>query len=422
MERKVYAHKEERKDGKSFFKKTKPFGENKKFKRKDDFKHKDGISYGKKEAPRLKSFSNHAVRRIENNKVCIIAAFHSPTFSGRVGSELLRSCKETELKVSASDRNTYLTQNSFTYGEDIENILTLPEFEENKIWVAAINDIPEKIYGKNNYIVTTFNAVNPDSKQLIKLKQAKRVWVPSEKHVNACIKAGINKLNLKVFDIPVVESFNKMAVRPAELAKKKDVFRFLVCGSPTYKNGIEDVLKAYITEFKPKEKVELVIKLTHFPNLKKNLSFEIAELKKRLGALNDMFAKVTIVSHTLSDEGFAGLIASADAYVTAEKVSDSTLGIKEAMACNVAVIASKWLTDATKVNSEGIYPVEYEDEVIEPGKLFDSSSKQKVRKINYEKLAEVMRKAFNEKKRCETTWNTNCLKLATEIKEAIKSR
>lgn len=421
MERKFYTPRE-RKEGKSFFKKAKPFGEKKEFKRKDDFKPKGDFTYGKKEFSKFKKSDKPTIRRVDNDKICVVAAFHSPTFSGRVGSELLRALKESGLKVSASDRSTYLTQNGFSYGSDIETILELPEYEETKVWVADINDIPEKIYGGKNFIVTTFNAANAELKQLSKLKQAKHVWVPSEKHISACIKAGINKLNLSVFQIPIVKAFNKMAVRPAELAKKSGVFRFIVSGSPTYKNGIEDVLKAYITEFNPGEKVELVIKLTHYPNLKKRLSFEIGEMKKRFGALNDMFAKVTIVSHTLRDEEYAGLIASADAYVTAEKVSNSSLGIKEAMACNLAVVAPKWLVDNVKASGEGVYSVEYVDSCLEVGKLYADSPKQSVKQVDCDKLAKVMRKAFDDKKHCKMSDNSDCSKLAFEIGAAIKRR
>ncbi|MGI6446057.1 MAG: hypothetical protein ACOX2I_10195, partial [Candidatus Ozemobacteraceae bacterium] len=60
-------------------------------------------------------------------RLCFVAAFTSPTFSGRVASELLLATRALELPVSASDRKTYLHTKDFYYAPYIPKVLERPD-------------------------------------------------------------------------------------------------------------------------------------------------------------------------------------------------------------------------------------------------------------------------------------------------------
>ncbi len=286
-------------------------------------------------------------KSIKPANVCIIANFRSPTFTGRVGTSILDSAKKQNLLFAASERRSY---------------------------------------------------ANTDLTQLRRLQRAGLVIVPSEKHAQACKKAGINAQRIKIAPIPVnTEIFNPRAVCPEEYLNKKDYFRIITSGNPLNRKGLEDVLKAYIKEFKPTEKVELIIKLTHLPKIKKDFAYEVLDFRKKLGALNSMFAKVTVIDNTLSDADYAGLLASADIYVAGNLAFNSAINVREATACGLHIIGADYLNSISNLPMNTIIPVKTNVIEMPKGELYADSPIIKVHQLDSQGLSYAMRKAFNAK-------------------------
>lgn len=327
-------------------------------------------------------------------RVCMVGAFHSPTFSGRVASELLVASRGVELAVAASERVSYLHQKEFSISAFVDKVLARPESGRYRLWIMPVFALPPSIDQGEFWTVTEFDAINPDVKALKRLKNLDVVWVTSEEHAKACIKAGIKKEVVRVFSMPVNQrTFHPRVPCPTRYAPEKNVFRFIVSGSPLKRKGIEDVLHAYIKEFKPHEKVELVIKLTHLPKIKKDFDYEITDLRKKLGALNRTFAKVTIIAETLADIEYAGLLASADAYVAAGLSFNSAVSVREAMSCALPVIGPDYLANIAGLTEQSGFLLSTNELQLAPGELYASSPACKVRQLNAEKLAAAMREA-----------------------------
>lgn len=329
-------------------------------------------------------------------RLCFVAAFTSPTFSGRVASELLLATRALELPVSASDRKTYLHTKDFYYAPYITKVLERPDSGRFRLWVSLLNDLPEKIEKGKMLVVTAFDPFSYDKKRVVALKNAVKVWVPSEAHLKACLKEGLAAEKIEVFPVPVnTRKFHPRVVCPDNLKPQEGVFRFILSASPINRKGIEEVLYAYIKEFKPSEKVELLIKLTHYPNLKKNLAFEIQDLKKKTGALNKMFAKVRIITEIMPDKEYAGLLASSDAYIYAGKTLSSSITVKEAMACALPVITHQNAAEVFGLQNEYAYIVPAETKMAKPETIYSQSTEMAVLEIDKQELAKAMRSAFN---------------------------
>ena len=339
-----------------------------------------------------------ANKSIKPANVCVIANFRSPTFTGRVGTSILDSAKKQNLLFAASERRSYAWQKEFILPELVSKTLEQPDVSKSRCYVSNLYSFVQEHAGPQDSWIACFDPMNPDLAQLKRLHRAGLVVVPSEKHAQACRKAGIKAQNIKIAPIPVnLEIFNPRAVCPEQYLNKKDYFRIITSGNPLNRKGLEDVLKAYIKEFKPTEKVELIIKLTHLPKIKKDFAYEVLDFRKKLGALNSMFAKVTVIDNTLSDEDYAGLLASADVYAAGNLAFNSAINVREATACGLHIIGADYLSSISNLPMNIIIPVKTNEIEMPKGELYADSPAIKVRQLDSQGLSYAMRKAFNAK-------------------------
>ncbi len=337
-------------------------------------------------------------KSIKPANVCIIANFRSPTFTGRVGTSILDSAKKQNLLFAASERRSYAWQKEFILPESVNQTLEQPDVSKSRCYVSTLYSFVQEHAGPQDSWIASFDPMNTDLTQLRRLQRAGLVIVPSEKHAQACKKAGINAQRIKIAPIPVnTEIFNPRAVCPEEYLNKKDYFRIITSGNPLNRKGLEDVLKAYIKEFKPTEKVELIIKLTHLPKIKKDFAYEVLDFRKKLGALNSMFAKVTVIDNTLSDADYAGLLASADIYVAGNLAFNSAINVREATACGLHIIGADYLNSISNLPMNTIIPVKTNVIEMPKGELYADSPIIKVHQLDSQGLSYAMRKAFNAK-------------------------
>lgn len=338
------------------------------------------------------------VRNIKPADVCVIANFHSPTFSGRVGTSILAAGKEQHLSFAASERRSYSWQQNFELPESVKKTLEQPDASKSRCYVSPLYNFGQEHVGPADTWVAGFDAINPDMGQLRRLQRAGLVLVPSQKHADVCKQAGIKPQNIKIAPLPVDKKiFNANAECPAEFINKKGYFRIITSGNPLNRKGLEDVLVAYIKEFKPTDRIELIIKLTHLPKVKKDFAYEILDFRKKLGALNSMFAKVTIIDRTLTDKEYAGLLASCDVFAAANVSFNSAINVREAVACGLTVIGADYLPQIANLPMNSVIPVKTVEFDMPKGELYAESPVCKVRKLDAQGLGYAMRKAFNAK-------------------------
>ncbi len=338
------------------------------------------------------------IKAIKPADVCVISNFHSPTFSGTVGTALLAAGKNQGLSFAASDRRSYAYQEGFKLPDVVVKAIEQPDVSKSRCYVAPLCNFGQEHVGPSDSWIAGFDAMNPDIAQLRRLQRAGLVVVPSDKHAQACKKAGIKPQNIKIVPIPVDQKiFNAQAEAPAEYMNKKGAFRIITTGSPLNRKGLEDVLVAYIKEFKPAEKVELIIKLTHLPKIKKDFAYEVLDFRKKLGALNSMFAKVTIIDHTMTDMEYAGLLASADLFVAGNVAFYSAVNVREAVACGLHVVGADYLPQVANLPMNCVIPVKTNEVDMPKGELYAESPVCKVRRLDAQALSYAMRRAFNSK-------------------------
>ena len=337
-------------------------------------------------------------KSIKPANVCIIANFRSPTFTGRVGTAILEAAKGQNLMFAGSERRSYAWQKEFILPESVSKTLEQPDVSKSRCYVSPLNGFSQEHAGPQDSWIASFDPMNPDFAQLKRLHRAGLVVVPSEKHAQACKKAGIKAQNIKIAPIPVnTDIFNAKAVCPSEYENKKDYFRIITSGNPLNRKGLEDVLAAYIKEFRPTEKVELIIKLTHLPKVKKDYAYEILDFRKKLGALNSMFAKVTVIDNTMSDSDYAGLLCSADVFVAGNVAFNSAINVREAVACGLHIIGADYLNSISNLPMNTIIPVKTTVYEMPKGELYADSPAIKVNKLDLQGLSYAMRRAFNAK-------------------------
>ena len=170
------------------------------------------------------------------------------------------------------------------------------------------------------------------------------VWVPSSHNEEVFKKSGITKPIIKIphtfreEDI-VVQSNN--SVFPE---KKDDEFTFYSIFQWTERKHPTGLLRSYLTEFKPDEKVCLVIK-TYFINPENPI--EKDQLKKSIGTLKERlyieaFPKMLLISSLLSREQVLSLHQLCDCYVSTHRCEGFGIPLVEAMMAGKPVIATDY--------------------------------------------------------------------------------
>ncbi|NLM17755.1 MAG: glycosyltransferase family 4 protein [Candidatus Riflebacteria bacterium] len=376
------------------------------------------------------SLANEDERRL-SKRLCLIGTFRSPTFSGRILNSLLKVFKKMELELAASERFLYGYQPKFELSRFAKKLLKRPESGFYRLWAAPLEDLPPGVDKGAFWAFPGFDTSFADLTAIKKLRKADFVFLTSDAQAQICVQNGIKPSKIHVFhNLPVDRKiFKNNLPQPAGYEKEKGVFRFIISAHPLKRKGVELVLESYLKEFKNTEKVELVIKLPRMPRAKKDLRFEIEDFAQKIGALNRMFAKVTVINEVLSDEEYGRLLSSADAYIAGNIKFNSGINAFEAAACGLPVIAPSNITDFVPFEEGDFLSVETEKFKFEPGELYINSPKSYGKAMNKEALQAAMRKAFAESTQVrkiglKAQRNLKKLKPATwgEMAEIIASR
>ncbi len=330
-------------------------------------------------------------------RLCFIADFKAPQAYGRIFSELMSASRNCEVPFSCSMNPGYLHQKDFPLTSIVSKVVRRPDTGRIRIHGMSAFALPDSIEKGYYWAFTGFDAINSKREPLKKLKQVDKVFVPSTLHMEACVKAGVDSEKVQVFVPPVnTRSFHPRLQCPEKFKKGKN-YRFIVVGGPLRKKGIDLILKAFIEEFKAEEKVELVLKLTHMPKVKKSFKYEIADLKKRVGALNEMFPKVMIIDETIDERELAGLMASGNAYVTANRAYNWALSVREAMACALPIVGPDVLKDLLGITDEQGYFFSTKKAKVGESEIYPGSKPGDVHEPNMEEFKLAMRTAFTNR-------------------------
>ncbi len=255
--------------------------------------------------------------------------------------------------------------------------------------------LPESVERGDYWAITGFDPILATQTEWQNLKKPRLLFLPSDRHLEACVSHGIGKERMFRFPLGIDHGVFRPGGGPSTLVPDKKEFRFLFLGNPLFRKGLDLVLKAFITEFKPQENVRLVVKLTHLPKMKKHLPYEIPDLVRRLGGLNRMFPEVTVISQLLPEKDYARLVASCDVLVNGNRSFTTGLPVMEAMACGLPVIGPEPLRELAGLREETGFPLPVRMTVVPAGRLFPDSPECSVGEVEEVSLRNAMRAAFS---------------------------
>jgi len=185
------------------------------------------------------------------------------------------------------------------------------------------------------------------------------VFVPSKQNMEAMKNSGVK---IPIFLVPhgaETQFFNpeneKLPVRNAE-----GKFIFTSVFDFQHRKNPEGLLKAYWKEFKPDEKVMLVIK-TYWSGNKKmenQIRINILNYKKRLG-IKGKTAPLFLITDTLGKKEIRGLYTLGDAFVLPTRGEGVGLPFIEALSSGIPVIATGWGGQMDFLNKGNAFLVDY---------------------------------------------------------------
>lgn len=139
-----------------------------------------------------------------------------------------------------------------------------------------------------------------------------------------------------------------MARRPAifhagrrETPGGHDLLRILFVGVPSFRKGLDIMLRAFEAAFRPGEPVELLLKLAHYPD-EQSRPYLYREWRTHAAALADRGYRIRAITHFYSEEEMAELYRSVDLICQPLRGEAFCIPLLEAMACGTPVIATAW--------------------------------------------------------------------------------
>lgn len=326
-------------------------------------------------------------------RYCFEGDFSSPTASGRIMRELILGARSVEMPLAVKQRKTYLHTADYPVSKFLKNLAERPPSGQVRIISAPAFSLPDSVERGIFWAISGFDSVYPTKAELENLSRPDRVWVPSAAHLQT-FKEKLKDRKASLLEPAVNEKVFSPSAKKPEMLKDNKSFTFLAVLNPLRRKGLDIILRAYIEEFKPNEPVKLILKMTHLPKLKKNFSYEIGDLAKRLGALNRMFAPVEVVAKIMDDDELAGLMAGCNALVSANRAYHTALVVRESMACGLPVIVPKSLKNIVGVDEKSAWFFLTKKASMEEGSLFPDSPETVVDEPDIVSLRMAMRAAF----------------------------
>ncbi len=160
------------------------------------------------------------------------------------------------------------------------------------------------------------------------------IWVHSEYNRAAYIEAGISPARIAV----IPHGFDPLIFNPdgPKMAVADDRFRFLFVGGTVPRKGIDVLVNAYTTAFRPYDNVSLVIKdadASFYRNQTRSQEL------RALAARRDI-PRIEYIDQTVPDEAMAQIFRGCDTFVLPYRGEGFGLPVLEAMACGLAPIVT----------------------------------------------------------------------------------
>ena len=228
--------------------------------------------------------------------------------------------------------------------------------------------------------------------------EIKYVLCPSKHVIKACRNTKVKPSKLKLIPHGVDNTiFNPTVKKISQL--EDGYFKFLYVGGWAQgredRKGVDILLEAFCEEFKPIEKVELILKINTVYNRQDwNIYDEIKKLnlpscKRR--------PKIRIILDNLPAPNLASLYKSCNCFVMPTKAEAFCLPCAEALACGIPVITTNFGGQTDFVNKKNGWLIDIEEMIPASDNFFNIYEGIRWAKPSKEHLKKLMRYAFEHK-------------------------
>ncbi len=230
---------------------------------------------------------------------------------------------------------------------------------------APANDFELQVHGRYRIGRTYFESDSLPDGWADRCQAMDEVWVPSHFSRKTFAAAGVDEGRLRVMHEGVDTNLFQPGVKPLKIPQTRG-FNFLAVSDWIQRKGFDVLLRAYLTEFKPDEDVALILKIytinDPFADPEARLLYFV---EREVGLKLEQSPPIILLNGFIPNADMPRLYAAADAFVLPSRGEGFGRPYIEALACERAVLATRWsaqldfLHDGNSylIEPEGIVPV-----------------------------------------------------------------
>ncbi len=198
------------------------------------------------------------------------------------------------------------------------------------------------------------------------LRPMDEVWIASRFLVDVFTRAGVPEKKLRIVSRGVDTNAYRPGTEPMKIPGARS-FNFLSVFDWHYRKGPDVLLRAYLSEFKADEDVALILKVYQINNSTSDVEAEIADfIEREMGLTLEDTPPIILINGFLPNSDMPSLYAASNAFVLPTRGEGWGQPFIEALACECAVIATRWSGQVDFLDDENSYLIDIDGLAVAP--------------------------------------------------------
>lgn len=223
------------------------------------------------------------------------------------------------------------------------------------------------------------------------------VWVPSRFNLETFANSGVEERKLRRVPAGVDTQLFRPGVDPLHIPQKRG-FNFLSVFDWHQRKGYNELLHAYLREFKLDEDVALILKVYQVNDTITDLEAKISYfIEREAGLTIEKTPPIILVNGFLRQEMMPRLYGAADCFVLPSHGEGYGRPFLEALSCQVPLIVTGWSGQMDFVNNENSYLIESRVVPVPPDVDLETFAGHRWAKPDVEHLRHLMRHVYSHR-------------------------